>query len=165
KFTPDRRDDVARVTLFNAKELTWPLTEALTGQQPVSQLSLARVGGQPYYRLVSKAAGGQTTVQYRNTQTGQLLPDGEFRYAAELGQEFMAKLNATVPGTAGAAAGSESASAAADCCEAPSPVAETKTAIGTPAAGPAPVQANLLSPELVTKFAGEYGFVNKRLPV
>jgi len=66
-----------------------------------------------------------------------------------------------VPGAASA----ESPSAAADCCEAPGLVAETKTAIGTPAAGPAPAQANLLSPELVTKFAGEYGFVNKRLPV
>jgi hypothetical protein len=164
KFTPDRRDDVARVALFAAKELTWPLTDALT-DTPVSQLSLVRVGGQPYYRLASKAADGQTAVQYCSTQTGQLLPNGEFRYAAELGQEFMAKLNATVPGAA--TAGSESAglSAAADCCEAPGLVAETKTAIGTPAASPAPAQANLTSPELVTKFAGEYGFVNKRLPV
>jgi hypothetical protein len=163
KFTPDRRDDVARVSLFSAKELTWSLTDALTGPNTVGQLSLARVGGQPYYRLVSKAADGQPTVQYRSTQTGQLLPDGEFRYAAELGQEFRAKLNSTAPGTA--AANSESSSAAADCCEAPSLVAETKTAIGSPAASPAPAQANLLSPELVTKFAGEYGFVNKRLPV
>ncbi len=168
KFTPDRRDDVARVSLFAAKDLTIPLAGSLAygdlATLPITQVSLARVGGQPYYRLVSKAADGHPTVQYRSTRDGQLLPDGEFRYAAELGQEFMAKLNTTVPGAA-SATNPESLSAAADCCEAPGLVAETKTTIGTPAASPAPAQANLASPELVTKFAGEYGFVNKRLPV
>lgn len=164
KLTPDRRDDVARVSTFEAAELSWPLTEALTGPAPVAQVSLARVGGQPYYRLVSKGAGGQPTVQYRSTHDGRLLPNGEFIYARELGQEFMTKLSRQ-PAHAGATAGAESA-ALADCCVAPdAAVAETKTAIGLPAAGPAPAQANLLSPELVTKFAGEYGFVNKRLPV
>jgi len=167
KFTPDRRDDVARVSLFAAEDLTIPLAGSFAygdlATLPITQVSLARVGGQPYYRLVSTVFYGQPAVQYRSTRTGQLLPDGEFRYAAELGQEFMAKLNITAPGAA--AANSESSSAAADCCEAPGLVAETKTAIGSPAASPAPAQANLLSPELVTKFAGEYGFVNKRLPV
>ncbi|MEJ7662123.1 MAG: hypothetical protein WKG07_22425 [Hymenobacter sp.] len=59
----------------------------------MTQVSLARVGGQPYYRLVSKGADGKPTVQYRSTRDGQLLPDGEMRYAAELGQEFMRALN------------------------------------------------------------------------
>ncbi|MVN78029.1 hypothetical protein GO988_16995 [Hymenobacter sp. HMF4947] len=168
KLTPDRRDDVARVSTFQASELAWPLAAALAGPAPVAQVSLARVGGQPYYRLVSKSADGQSTVHYRSTRDGRVLPDGEFIYARELGQEFMAKLSRQ-PASAGAAASSESA-AIADCCVAPDAVAETKTTIGTPAAGPAPAQANLLSPtgpdpELVTKFAGEYGFVNKRLPV
>jgi hypothetical protein len=164
KLTPDRRDDVVRRTTFSAQELTWPLTQALGGAEPIAQLSLARVGGQPYYRLVSKKADGQQLVQYRSTRDGQLLPDGEFRYASELAQEFNAKLSQ--PMTA-AAASAESGSALADCCAPPEPAAAvvTKTALGLPAAGLAPATVALLSPELVTKFAGEYGFVNKRLPV
>jgi hypothetical protein len=165
KFTPDRRDEVARTTAFAASDLAWPLTQALADSLPVQRVSLARVGGQPYYRLVSQTRAGQPTVQYRSTRDGQLLPDGELRYARELGQEFWARLNG-----AAAAAGSSASEAAtlADCCAAPSLTAETAVAIGTPAAGPAqasPTPTNLLSPELITKFAGEYGFVNKRLPV
>jgi hypothetical protein len=164
KLTPDRRDDVARRTTFGAAELAWPLTEALGGDNRVTQLSLARVGGQPYYRLVSKMPDGQQQVQYRSTRNGQLLPDGEFRYASELAQEFNTKLSQP---TTAAAASAESNSAMADCCAPPEPAAAiaTKTALGLPAAGPATATAALLSPELVTKFAGEYGFVNKRLPV
>lgn len=163
KLTPDRRDEVVRRTTFGASELAWPLAQALGGPEPVTQLSLARVGGQPYYRLVSKKADGQPQVQYRSTRDGQLLPDGEFRYARELAQEFNAKLSQPMP----AAASTGSSSAIADCCAAPEPAATTatKTALGLPAAGPAPATAALLSPELITKFAGEYGFVNKRLPV
>ncbi|MFD1873262.1 PepSY domain-containing protein [Hymenobacter bucti] len=167
KLTPDRRDDVARRTTFGAAELAWPLTQALSGAggaAPVTQLSLARVGGQPYYRLVSKKADGLPLVQYRSTRNGELLPDGEFRYARELAQEFNTKLSQPITA---AAASAESNSTMADCCAAPEPAAATatKTALGLPAAGPAPATASLLSPELVTKFAGEYGFVNKRLPV
>lgn len=159
KFTPDRREEVARVSAFAASELTWPLTDALPGPAPVTRVSLARVGGQPYYRLVSKGADGQPNVQYRNTRDGQQLPGGEFAYARELGQEFMLALNGQ-PATATATGAAEDG-ALPDCCTAPGLTAETPAAIGTPA----PAQANLLSPELVTRFAGEYGFVNKRLPV
>ena len=164
KFTPDRRDTVARVSGFAASELTWPLTQALAGPAPVQRVSLVRVAGQPYYRLASQgAAGGPPQVQYRSTRDGQLLPDGEAVYARELGQEFMLKLNGqAAPATA---TGAAEDGALPDCCTAPTLAAETPAAIGMPAAGPAPAQANLLSPELVTKFAGEYGFVNKRLPV
>lgn len=163
KFTPDRREEVARVSAFAASELTWPLTDALPGPAPVTRVSLARVGGQPYYRLVSKGIDGQPTVRYRNTRDGQLLPGGEFAYARELGQEFMLALNGQ-PATASATGAAEDG-ALPDCCTAPGLTAETPVAIGTPAASPAPAQANLLRPELVTRFAGEYGFVNKRLPV
>jgi hypothetical protein len=163
KFTPDHRDEVVHTAAFAASELTWPLTEALAGPAPIVQVSLARVGGQPYYRLLSKGTDGKPAVQYCSTLNGQELPDGEFRYASELGREFILKLNGSTPAAA-RAAGSEEA-ALADCCAAPDMTSEVKTAIGTPAATPAPAQANLLSPELVTKFAGEYGFVNKRLPV
>lgn len=165
KFTPDRRDEVARTTAFAASDLTWPLTAALAGPAPVQRVSLARVGGQPYYRLVSQGADGQPTAQYRSTRDGQLLPDGEFRYARELGREFWARLSSQ-PALAGPA--EASGAAGADCCAAPSLGAETSVASGAPAAGPAspaPTPTDLLSPELVTKFAGEYGFVNKRLPV
>ncbi|MGI4867523.1 MAG: hypothetical protein ACRYFZ_26625 [Janthinobacterium lividum] len=167
KLTPDRRDDVARVSLFGANELTWTLVQRLSYESrigpPVTQVSLARIAGQPYYRLVSKLPDGKPEVAYRSTRDGHYLRDGEFAYARELGQEFMKKLNGSVPGAAGAA--SPESTATADCCAAPDPIAETKVAIGTPAAEPVPDKANLLSPELVTKFAGEYGFVNKRLPV
>ena len=163
KLTPDRRDEVARTVAFDSRNLTWPLADALAGPAPVVQVSLARVGGLPYYRLVSKSADGQSAVQYRSTRNGQLLPDGEFRYARELGQEFMGKLDMLA--ASGNAAAGPAGAAVADCCAAPDPVAEAKIALGTPAAGLATAPANLLSPELVTKFAGEYGFVNKRLPV
>lgn len=169
KFTPDRRDEVAHTTAFAASDLTWPLTAALAGPAPVQRISLARVGGQPYYRLVSQGADGQPTAQYRSTHDGQLLPDGEFRYARELGREFWARLNSQ-PAPAGPAEASGGGAAGADCCAAPSLAAETSTASGTPAASPAPTPPDLLSPtghdpELFTRFAGEYGFVNKRLPV
>ncbi|GAA4507115.1 PepSY domain-containing protein [Hymenobacter ginsengisoli] len=164
KLTPDRRDSVARVSGFAASELTWPLTEALAGPAPVQRVSLVRVAGQPYYRLASQGtAGGPPQVQYRSTRDGQLLLAGESLYARELGQEFMLKLNGqAAPATA---TGAAEDGALPDCCTAPSLAAEAPATIGTPAAGPAPAQANLLSPELITKFAGEYGFVNKRLPV
>jgi hypothetical protein len=164
KFTPDRRDEVVHTAAFAASELTWPLTEALSGPASLVQVSLARVGGQPYYRLLSKSADGKPAVQYRSTRNGELLPNGEFIYASQLGREFMTKLTGKTPGAAGVA-GSGEVLTLADCCAAPSLTAETATAIGTPAASLAPAQANLFSPELVTKFAGEYGFVNKRLPV
>jgi hypothetical protein len=117
------------------------------------------VGGQPYYRLVSQGANGQPAVQYRSTRDGSVLPEGEFAYARELGQEFIAKLSG--PAALGGAARS-GAAALGECCVA---LDETPATIGTPAAGPASAQANLGGPELVTRFAGEYGFVNKRLPV
>ncbi len=166
KFTPDRRDAVARVSAFAASELTWPLPPLVAGSAPVQRVSLARVGGQPYYRLVGKGADGQPVVHYRSTRDGQELPNGEFSYARELGQEFMLALNGQ-PATASATGAAEDG-ALPDCCTAPALTAETTTAIGAPGASPggtAPEQANLSSPELVTKFAGEYGFVNKRLPV
>ncbi|QKG51458.1 PepSY domain-containing protein [Hymenobacter sp. BRD67] len=163
KFTPDRREQVARVSAFATSELAWPLNEALGGAVPVQQVSLVRVGGQPYYRLVSKSAAGKQQVQYRSTRDGQLLPNGELTYARELGQEFMTRLNGQP--AALSATGAAEDGALPDCCTAPALTAETTTAIGMPAAGPAPAQANLLSPELVTKFTEEYGFVNKRLPV
>lgn len=162
KFTPDRRDAVARVSAFAATELTWPLTEALAATA-VQRVSLARVGGQPYYRLVSQGPDGQPTVQYRSTRDGQPLPDGEFRYARELGEEFVTRLQGQA--TPATATGASEDGALPDCCAPPSLTAETATTVGMPAAGPAPAQASLGSPELVTKFAGEYGFVNKRLPV
>ncbi len=157
KFTPDRRNEVARVSAFAATELTWPLPEALAAAS-VQQVSLVRVGGQPYYRLVSKSAEGPPAVQYRSTRTGQPLPEGELRYARELGDEFMLRLHGqAAPATA---TGASEDGALPDCCTPLSPAAETPTA-----AGPAPAQARLGRPEAVTKFAGEYGFVNKRLPV
>jgi len=162
KFTPDRRDAVARVGAFAATELTWPLTEALAAA-PVQRVSLARVGGQPYYRLVSQGADGQPTVQYRSTRDGQPLPNGELRYARELGDEFMTRLQGQA--TPATATGASEDGALPDCCAPPTLTAEAATTVGPPAAGPAPAQASLGSPELVTKFAGEYGFVNKRLPV
>lgn len=159
KFTPDRRNDVARVSAFAATELAWPLPEALAAA-PVHRVSLVRVAGQPYYRLVSQGPAGPPTVQYRSTRTGQPLPDGELRYALELGEEFMTRLHGEAPPATATGAGEDGA--LPDCCTPPSLTAETAVAIGPPAAGPA---ASLASPELVTKFAGEYGFVNKRLPV
>ena len=168
KFTPDRREAVARVSAFAASELTWPLTEALPGAAPVTRVSLARVGGQPYYRLVSQGAAGKPTVQYRGTRDGAALPGGEMRYAAELGQEFMRALHGH-PAPASATGAAEDG-ALPDCCAPPTPEAETAATIGAPApaggvGGLAPALASLGSPELVTKFTGEYGFVNKRLPV
>jgi len=169
KFTPDRREQVARVNTFTANDLAWPLAAALAGPAPMQGVSLARVGGQPYYRLVTLGAGGPPQVSYRSTRDGSLLPDGEFAYARELGQQFKQALDGQ------AVAGTDIAGATdalpADCCvmpDSPSLGAETRAAIGLPAAGPGAAPASLAalgSPELVTRFAGEYGFVNKRLPV
>jgi hypothetical protein len=159
KFTPDRRNDVMRVSAFAATELTWPLTDALAAA-PVQRVSLVRVGGQPYYRLVSKGADGQPAVQYRSTRNGQVLPNGEFRYARELGEEFMTRLHGQA--TPATAVGASEDGALPDCC---TPPTDEATATSAPAASLAPALASLGSPELVTKFAGEYGFVNKRLPV
>ena len=84
-------------------------------------------------------------------------------YTVAARAEFMQRLYGQ-PAPA-AASGASEAGALPECCTAPGLPDETPTAIGAPAAGPAPAQASLRSPELVTKFAGEYGFVNKRLPV
>ncbi|MEJ7662122.1 MAG: PepSY domain-containing protein [Hymenobacter sp.] len=46
KFTPDRRDDVARVSAFAASELTWPLAEALPGAR-ARDAGIAGAGGRP----------------------------------------------------------------------------------------------------------------------
>jgi hypothetical protein len=98
-----------------------------------------------------------------------VLPDGEFAYAHELSQQFAQALDGhLVPGTAVAGAND---ALPADCCvlpAAPGPAAETRATLGTVAASPSAAPASLAalgSPELVTRFAGEYGFVNKRLPV
>jgi hypothetical protein len=169
KLTPDRREQVARVNAFTASDFTWPLSAALAGPAPVQGVSLARVGGQPYYRLVALGPGGAPQISYRSTRDGHVLPDGEFAYAHELSEQFAQALDGQlVPGTAVAGAND---ALPADCCvlpAVPGPAAETRAALGVPAADVSAAPASLAalgSPELVTRFAGEYGFVNKRLPV
>lgn len=132
QFSPDRREEVARVSAFAASELIWLLTEALPGPAPVTRVSLARIGGQPYYRLVSQGAAGKPAVQYRSTRDGQPLPAGEMRYAAELGQEFMRALHGH-PAPA-SATGAAADGTLPDCCAPPTPEAETAATIGAPAA-------------------------------
>lgn len=162
KFSPDERiryvsQPVVKTTDLKASVLDLPLN-----WEAVQNISLARVDDKLYYQVVTKTEekGAWSKLQqdkaetmfekvkkpaapnvtYYDTQTASVLPEGVFRYAADLAYRFW-----TMDATGGNAA----------CCE-------VMEASQQAEAGEAPA---LLKRDFLTKFDREYGFINKRLPV
>jgi hypothetical protein len=108
----------------------------LTG---ISNVSFAKWGENIFWQIVKKdPETNQTKIDYINITDGRLLDDGNFKYARFLANRFSSMEN----------------SIAEACC------AEMESSANSTLA-----EAEILDTKLVTKFAGEYGFVNKRLPV
>ncbi|MGD1840904.1 MAG: PepSY domain-containing protein [Thermonemataceae bacterium] len=56
---------------------------------PLLNMGLATIAGTPYFRLVqAKAEGKGSEVNYLHLQTGEVLPEGDLRYAVYLAEQF-----------------------------------------------------------------------------
>lgn len=141
KLRPDERLRFQHAPTIAAADLPFDLTQLPLSWPQVQQVALAELSGQAYYQVTelppdagrAPASAGASTgqpveavrppqVTYYSAATGQVLPDGQDRYARLLANEFVQQADGR-----------------------PAPAIE-KT-------------------ELVDHFEGEYGFINKRLPV
>jgi len=139
KYEPDDRLRFVKNSVFELDELTVSTNDLPwegAGAQNASVISMPQG---VFYQLFGKE--GQTT--YINTKTGETMEDGDFVYARYLANKFRghkANIDAGV---------------SFSCCLPPDTIPD-----GTEIA-----RANIADTELITTFAREYGFINKRLPV
>ena len=105
----------------------------------ISNISFVKWGENIFWQIVKKDwETNQTKIDYINIADGKTLEDGNFKYARFLANRFSSMENSTTEA----------------CC------AEMESSANSTIA-----DAEITELKLVTKFAGEYGFVNKRLPV
>lgn len=136
KFTPDERLKFVHEPSFTTDTLA---QAKLPNLQGVSNLSLASWDGKHYWRVVkSDWKTKQSSTEYLELLSHAPLKDGDQAYALFLVQQFSG-CNSSEP----------------SCCDMDS----------APTTGFNLAEAKLLSSAVISKFAGEYGFVNKRLPV
>lgn len=166
KLTPDNRIAFVRQPALSPAVLQTDVLALPVDWTTVTNLSMAVVGGKPYYQVFTKPAGpkgwgkadagqrqidraegsaktapaGKPNIAYYDAQTAALLPDGVMTHANELALRFWAA-DASGKGPA--------------CCEQMD--ASQQAEAGYPPA--------LLETAFLTKFDREYGFINKRLPV
>jgi hypothetical protein len=136
KLTPDERLKYVYDPILKTAQIE---KAALFDLKGVSNVSIIKWGENLFWQLVKKdEETNQTTIEYIHTQDGTLLEDGNHRYAQYLARKFAA----------------QEARNAESCCD----LMESKISSSIS-------DAVLQKASLVTRFAGEYGFVNKRLPV
>ena len=136
KFDPDERLKFVYEPIIRTESIAKASMIDLTG---ISNISFAKWGENIFWQIVKKdPETRQTKIDYINVKDGKMLEDGNFKYARFLANRFSSMENST----------SEA------CC------AEMESSANSTLA-----DAEILETKLVTKFAGEYGFVNKRLPV
>jgi hypothetical protein len=136
KLTPDERLKYVYDPVIKTEEIAKASMIDLAG---VSNISMIKWGEKLFWQAIKKDwETNETVVDYINIKDSTTLPDGNFRYAKYLARKFAA----------------QEARKAESCCDLME--AQISSAISDV---PAPKAS------MVTGFAGEYGFVNKRLPV
>jgi hypothetical protein len=136
KLDPDERQKYVYDPLIKTDEIAQASLFDLTG---VSNIGLIKWGENVFWQTVKKDwETDETIVEYTNVKDGKKLEDGNIRFAKYLARKFAAQEERN----------------AASCCDL------MESQISSPISG-----AEIEKASMVTSFAGEYGFVNKRLPV
>jgi hypothetical protein len=136
KLDPDERLKYVYDPVIKTDSIAQASMIDLTG---VSNIGLIKWGENIFWQTVKKDwETDETVVDYTNIKDGKKLEDGNIRFAKYLSRKFAAQEERN----------------AASCCDL------MEAQISSPISG-----ADLEKASMVTSFAGEYGFVNKRLPV
>lgn len=136
KFDPDERLKFVYEPVIKTETISKASIIDLKG---ISNISFVKWGENIFWQIVKKDwETNQTKIDYVNLADGKTLEDGNFKYARFLANRFSSMENST----------------AEACC------AEMESSANSTIS-----EAEITETKLVTKFAGEYGFVNKRLPV
>ncbi|MBZ4192592.1 hypothetical protein [Niabella beijingensis] len=133
---------------IDTAQLIVPLQQALQQNEVDSfnNVHIVQMGGQQFYQVIIDGWGSDT--RYFSTKTGNLLKDGDALYARFLARAF---LEGT--GNPGYTAGQPEALSDHDCCM-------MATARIMDSRG-----AKITGVERITRFDGEYKYINRLLPV
>jgi hypothetical protein len=136
KLDPDERLKYVYDPVIKTESVAQASMIDLTG---VSNIGLIKWGENIFWQTVKKDwETDETVVDYTNIKDGKKLEDGNIRFAKYLSRKFAAQEERN----------------AASCCDL------MEAQISSPIS-----DAGIEKASMVTSFAGEYGFVNKRLPV
>ncbi|MHA4737726.1 PepSY-associated TM helix domain-containing protein [Dyadobacter sp. MSC1_007] len=136
KLDPDERQKYVYDPVIKTEEIAQASMIDLKG---ISNIGLIKWGENIFWQTVRKDwETDETVVDYTNIKDGKKLEDGNIRFAKYLARKFAAQEERN----------------AASCCDL------MEAQISSPISG-----ADVEKASMVTSFAGEYGFVNKRLPV
>lgn len=136
KLEPDQRMKYVYDPIIKTEQISQASIIDLKG---VSNIGIIKWGENYFWQTVKKDwETEKTVVDYTNVKDGKVLPEGNIRYAKFLARKFAA----------------QEARNAESCCDLME--AQVTSSIS---------DAEVEKASLVTSFAGEYGFVNKRLPV
>jgi hypothetical protein len=136
KLDPDERLKYVYDPVIKTEEIAQASLVDLKG---VSNIGLVKWGEHIFWQTVRKDwETDQTVIDYTNIKDGAVLVDGNIKFAKYLSRKFAAQEERN----------------AASCCDL------MEAQISSPISDAVVEKASL-----VTSFAGEYGFVNKRLPV
>ncbi len=136
KFNPDERLKFVYEPVIKTEKIEKASMIDLNG---VSNISFAKWGEKIFWQVIKKdQETNATTIDYINIINGETLKDGNAGYAKFLANRFSSMENS-----------SEDV-----CCT------EMATSSNSTIS-----EAAIIETKMITKFAGEYGFVNKRLPV
>ncbi len=142
KYEPDDRLRYVKNAIFSADDLSYPVTELPWQRTQAHNASVIRMPQGIFYQLFGRK-DQQPHTYYFDAANGQVLPDGDMIYGRYLANKFKAH-RANIE-----------AGVSFSCCLPPDTVPD-----GTEIA-----RAGIIGTELITGFNGEYGFINKRLPV
>ena len=143
KYEPDDRLRYVQNALFATDELSYPTHQLPWQRTRAHGASVVRMPQGAFFQLFGQDDRAQPRTYYFDAQSGQELPDGDLIYGRYLANKFKAHRANTEAGV------SLSGSLPPD----------------TVPDGTELARAGIVSTELVTGFDGEYGFINKRLPV
>ncbi|MGG7665830.1 PepSY domain-containing protein [Dyadobacter sp. BHUBP1] len=136
KLDPDQRQKYVYDPVIKTEEIAQASMIDLKG---VTNIGLIKWGENIFWQTVRKDwETDKTVVDYTNIHDGKKLEDGNIRFAKYLARKFAAQEERN----------------AESCCDL------MEAQISSPIS-----DAEVDKASLVTSFAGEYGFVNKRLPV
>ncbi len=142
KYTPDERNKFVFEPIFATTEVEKAALMPDVDWERLLNVQLVRMGKRMYFQLFyDKTDVADEEVVYQHIETGQILQNGTIIYAKYLTNKF-----ANLADTEG--------DLSVMCCTQSTDAENTEIS-----------NANLKEATLVTRFGGEYGFVNKRLPV
>jgi flagellar basal body-associated protein FliL len=143
KYSPNLLPKMEHSPTFKTTELSKSSLELDLDWNRLHNLSVVKINETPYFQAFYKAQGEKPAkIEYLKALNGEVLEDGNQKYAQYLTEFFIAKIENPIEQITG-------------CCEMSSALKTSQI-----------VQANLLETKEITAFDNrEYGFIFKRLPV